>query len=66
MTTTWRRERLAKRTPARMPDEAWEVGAFCIFTTYPRPVREALYRLAESNPTPEEYEAVRARILEER
>ncbi len=63
MTTTWRRKRLAKRTPARMPDEAWEVGAFCIFTTYTRSVREALFRLAESNPTPERYERERARIL---
>lgn len=60
MTTPWRQARLRSRAPARMPDEAWEVGSLCIFTTYPRSVREALYRLAESNPTPERYERERA------
>lgn len=63
MTTAWRKKRLAEAAPPHMPGEAWEVGSLCIFSTYPRRVREALYELAESNPTPSEYERRRAEIL---
>lgn len=62
MTTAWRKKRLAEAAPPHMPETAWEVGSVCLFTAYPRAVAEALFHLAESNPTPSEYERRRAEI----
>ena len=65
MTVAWRRSKLARKEPARVlrGESTWTATPLAVLPTYPRAVRDALAVLAESNPTPEAYEAEKARIL---
>lgn len=65
MTVAWRRSKLARKEPARVlrGESTWAATPLAVLPGYPRRVRDALNELAESNPTPEVYEAEKARIL---